>query len=124
MGSPRKWRRQPVLPPNQSQTSQLPRGLPGFPCPGSLTLGLALRWVARLLKPFCIGWRFFFFFNFNFSERFAMQGLLDPLLLETLERGISEPAVAGSGVSWTTHCFSPGTTRCHSPKRWLPTPGS
>lgn len=70
--------------------------------PQLLSLGLVLRFVARLLK--------------------CKVSLTPCQQLATLERGPPEPPVAGSGVSCTTHCFSPAVTHCHSLSTSCPTP--
>lgn len=110
----------------QSQTSPLHWGFPSSAGPGFQTLGLTLRSMAQFLKATLDQLAFFFPpKKFSFSERFAMQGRLDPLpQLETLERGPPEPLLLVPGVSWTTHCFSPAVTRCHSLSTSCPYPQS
>lgn len=122
-GPPRKWR-QPACPAFQSKPNvPAPPGTPRLPMPWLADPGRRPQMGGQASKAILYRLALFFFFLISIFLRFAMQGLLDPLLLETLERGLGA-GCGSSGVSWTTHCFSPGTTRCHSPGASCPPPGS
>lgn len=92
--------------------------IPSSPALDFLTLGLAHRFVATLLKAILDHLAIFFFPffpKFSFLERFAMQGLPTTLpQLETLEGRSPGLLLQTPGVSWTTHCFSSAVMRCHS----------
>lgn len=94
--------------------------IPSSPALDFLTLGLAHRFVATLLKAILDHLAFFFSFFLSFQSSVFLRDLqckISPCPCHNWKHLKGDPPgqlLQVPGVSWTTHCFSPAVMRCHS----------